>query len=200
MATYDFINTRQIVKYQTGRALVEFNDKLSIADPEKASNLHSNFSKIKIVANNYENGSIITEANINPDTMKLLATMILSGEKIEYSEQKINPYSKNEKGEAKVNSFSIKFNEKMRYPWNIVVENGYAIPEKQPTGGTATKKGTYRKDKEVKIFIDDMSIKKMMLTIKDYIAVFEADAFSKLMPKRTELEEKIREERNNQAS
>ena len=42
------------------------------------------------------------------------------------------------------------------YPWCIIVENGRAVKEKTPTGGTHIKSGTYKKQRSVYVNINDL--------------------------------------------
>lgn len=86
------VNPRQIYKYQTGKNLLELNDRLSVADAEQASNLHSSYSKIHVVALDYSQGTgdktIVADLNLDPDTVKYLAEEVLRGVPIDFSEQK----------------------------------------------------------------------------------------------------------------
>lgn len=68
------------------------------------------------------------------------------------------------------------------------MENGWGIPEKQANGGTALAKGSYQKEKQVKVFLSDIDFKKMIIQTRDYIRTFEIINFSNLMKKRTEFE------------
>lgn len=188
-------NTRQIAKYQTGKALLEFNDHLQPAPIEKASNLHSSFSKIKMVGMDYSEGkgdkTVIVNLNINPDTAKYLAEEVLRGVKLEFSEQKVLSSSQpNEAGEFRVTILTIKYNESMRLPWNVFLESGWGQTEKNAAGGTGLKKGTYRKERAVKVFMGDPDFKKLMVTVRDYIRAFEQNVFSMLMTDRQAYEQK----------
>lgn len=189
-----FVNTRQICKYQTGKSLIEFNDRLQIAKVENAANLHSTYSKIYVVAMDYSKGkgdnTVIADLNLDPDTVKYIYDEVRSGKPLTFTEQKILAHKKNEAGESKVTIFSIKFNEKMNYPWNVIVENGVGIPEKQENGGTALQRGSYKKEKQVRLFISDMDMKKLFRTINDYIVAFEASIIGPLLKERAEFEEK----------
>lgn len=190
------VNPRQIAKYQTGKNLIEFNDRLAIADGKQASQIHSAFSKIYVVALDYSQGkgdkAIVADLNLDPDTAKYLAEEVLRGVQVDFSEQKILVHKKHPEDDrlCKVTIFSIKYNEKMRYPWNVVVENGWGIPETQENGGTALAKGSYKKEKAVKLFISDNEFKKIMVKVRDYIRTFEVVNFANLIRMREEFEEK----------
>lgn len=188
------INPRQIVKYQTDKVLLEFNDHMSVADPSYASNIHSQYSKINVVAIDYSQGkkeqSIVADLNIDPDVFKYLAEEILHGTRINFSEQKVLVHKTNPANatECKVTKFIINYNDKMRCPWNIVVENGWGIPETQKNGGVALQKGSYRQEKTVKVFINDTNMKRIMIVVRDYIRNFEITNFEALMKARQQYE------------
>lgn len=197
-------NARQIAKYQTGKNLLEFNDKLSPADPEFASQIHSKYSKIHIVALDYSQGTgdktIIAEVNIDPDTMKFIAEEVLRGVQLDYSEQKILVHKKHPEDESKsrVTIFSVKYNGQMKYPWCVAVENGWGVPETQENGGTALSKGSYQKEKTVRVFISDIEFKKLMIQVRDYIRNFEIINYSALMKKRAEIEAQQKKEKKEE--
>lgn len=71
-----FENPRQIVKHQTSKKVLEFNDFLAIAPLEWAANLHARYSKIGIVIVDTTNGgkekAVVTNANVDPIVMKCL--------------------------------------------------------------------------------------------------------------------------------
>lgn len=202
--TTQYVNTRQICKYQTGKNLIEFNDRMSQADAENAGHIHSRYSKIKVVGKDYSKGTgekaVDVELNLDPSTVKTLVEMVFSGERINFKEQKILAHKKDDDGYSKVTNINMYYNDKMRLPWNIVLENGRGIAETQKTGGTAMKKGSYKKDQEVKIFMDDMSFKKMLKQLMDYIHYFELTAYARLMKERSALEEKFKKQNEEKAS
>lgn len=192
----NFVNPRQIAKYQTGKNLIEFNDRLVPANGEQASQIHAKHSKIYVVALDYSQGkgdkAIVADLNIDPDTAKYLAEEVLRGTHVDFSEQKILTHKKHPENDklCKVTIFTVKYNEKLRYPWNVVVENGWGIPEIQENGGTALAKGSYQKEKAVKVFLSDNEFKKIMVKVRDYIRTFELVNFPNLMRMREEFEEK----------
>jgi hypothetical protein len=201
-----FENARQIAKYQTGKALVEFNDRLSLAEAENASTLHSNYSKIHVVGIDYAKGkgpsAVVADLNIDPDTAKTLAAMILSFVPTDdivtvLREEKILSFRKNDAGESKVTKFTVGYNPKMNLPWNITVENGMGIPQvNSNTGGTAIKSGSYRQEKLVKLVLNDFSMKRLMIQVSDYIKAFEISHFQEMLAKRAAYEQEQMESRN----
>lgn len=193
-----FKNPRQITKYQTDKKLIEFNDRLSPASVESASQIHAGWSKINVVGIDYTEGkkekASVVDANLDPDTIKYLYAEIARNEKnLNFSEQKVLSSKLNAAGEAKVTIFTLKYNDKMRYPWNLSIENGFGKTEKQVNGGTALQKGTYRKEKALQIVINDMELKKMFLTVKDYIDIFEHITLPELLRQRDVYEQKNRQ-------
>ncbi|MDD4804609.1 MAG: hypothetical protein PHN69_05485 [Candidatus Pacebacteria bacterium] len=196
------VNTRQITKYQTGKTLLELNDRMVVNDNNQFGRIHSAFSKIHVVALDYSKGtgSLTVKADLNIDPIVILylaEEVMIKGDQLNYSEQKILAHKKNPENEkeSRVTIFSAKYNSKMRYPWNIIVENGWGVAVKQPTGGTSLGRGTYRKDKQVKIVMADNEFKKMLIATRNYIQKFEHFAFFKLMKKRTLFEEEKRKEK-----
>lgn len=192
-------NARQITKFQNSKNLIEFNDRLAVASAEAASSLHSPYSKIHVVALDYSQGTgdktVIVEANIDPEKMKYLAHAILHGQLTRWSEQKILAHRTNENGESRVTIVTIEYNEKMNSPWIIQIENGMAIPVKTATGGTMAQKGSYRREKAVRVFISDEHMKTMMLQVLDYIRAWEIAVLPSLVRARNKMEEEERASR-----
>lgn len=189
-------NARQIAKFQNNKCLIEFNDRLAMAPVESASSLHSPFSKIRVVALDYSQGTgdktVIVEANINPEKMKYLAHSILSGTLTKWTEQKILAHRKNERGESRVTIVTIEYNSQMKSPWIVQVDNGMAIPVKTASGGTMAQKGSFRKEKSVRLFISDEHMKTMMLQVLDYIRAWEIAVLPSLIRARNKKEEEER--------
>lgn len=116
-----------------------------------------------------------------------------------YNEQKINPNEKkkNEKGEYPVTVLRIDYNPKMRYCWTVYMENGWGEIEKRDNGGIFIKKGSYRKEKETKVVVDDESFREMIRQMNDYIFQKELLFMSQLQKQLAEYEEKKRQEAAN---
>ena len=116
-----------------------------------------------------------------------------------FSEQKINPNEKrkNEKGEYPVTVFQIDYNPNMRYCWTVYMENGWGEIDKRENGGIFIKKGSYRKEKETKVVVDDESFREMIRQMNDYIFQKELLFMSQLQKQLAEYEEKKRQEAAN---
>ena len=54
------------------------------------------------------------------------------------------------------------------------------------------KKGTYKAEGRVKLFLSDMEAKKLMLTVNDYIRAWEVSAIRTLLPLRDQAEKEER--------
>jgi hypothetical protein len=106
-------------------------------------------------------------------------------------EQKINPNAANPANgnEYKVTNFLVEFNPRMRSPWTVSIENGWGQLERRQNGGFNIKKGSYRKEKAVKAFIEDEKFREMIRECNDYIMHFEQCVFAELMRQRNEFEE-----------
>lgn len=112
-----------------------------------------------------------------------------------YREQKINPNAANPANgdEFKVTLFSVEYNPKMRSPWTVIIENGWGQLDRRDNGGTAIKRGSYRKEKTVKAFIDDERFRELMRECNDYVVHFEQYVFGTLMKEREAYEKKQKE-------
>jgi hypothetical protein len=193
-------NTRQIVKYQTNKYLLEIIDNLHLAEPENASNIHHKYSRLKINALDYSQGTgektITADANIDATTAKYIAEIALRlspNDKIKvYSEQKILSHALNDSGLAKVTIFSILYDSSRTYSWQIIVENGLGKPQKQSTGGIALEKGSYKREKQVQVYMSDMDFKKLILKVRDYILIWETVHLRSLLQERDKYEQSTR--------
>lgn len=180
-------NPDQICKYQTSKTLIEFRDRLQAAPAEQASNLHSPFSKINVVAMDYSNkeeGTVIVEVNLDPEVLKYIANELLLGKQFAWEQQKVLHRRTNNAGECRTTKMSIKFQAELSNPWIIVVENGWGKAEKQPNGGIALAKGTYRKEKQVRVFLTEQAIKQLFLQVRDYLMAWECVVMGDLVHNR----------------
>ena len=59
------------------------------------------------------------------------------------------------------------------YPWCIIVENGRAVKEKTPTGGTHIKSGTYKKQRSVYVNINDLDFFNIVYRTARFIESWE---------------------------
>lgn len=87
-----FDNSNKITKYQTGKGLIEFTDKLNLAKPDKASNIHVGKTKdgylsvIGMLISDYSKGTgentVSTNFNLSPAVVRYLrhaAAQFVSG-------------------------------------------------------------------------------------------------------------------------
>jgi len=192
-------NPRQIVKYQTNKYLLEVIDHLQIADPENASHIHNKYSRLKINALDYSQGTgektVFANANIDAVTAKYIAEIVLSSPsgnpskaKV-YSEQKILSHALNDNGLAKVTIFTIMYDSGRNYCWQITVENGSGKPQKQSSGGIAVEKGSYKKGNQIQVYMNDIDCKKYFLTVRDYVLAWETVHLRSLLQDRARYEE-----------
>lgn len=130
--------------------------------------------EIKAAIENYKKGTLKPKAvEHNAPASKIL----LSEKKILGNDNNKNPQNAEE---YKVTLLTIEYNPKMKSCWTVYLENGWGQKELNPNGGYSIKKNTYRKEKDVKIFIDDEKFRDMMLECKDYITFKESKFFMAL--------------------
>ena len=172
-------NPRQIHKYQTSKYLLEALDFLQPADVENASHLHHKYSRIRLVGLDYSKGTgdstVTADINLDAGTVKYITEVILHGNynpKV-YSEQKILSHTRDESGMAKVTAFNIMYDSSRNYCWQVSIENGVGVPQKHETGGIALQKGTYKKLKQVNIYMNDIDMKKFFIKVRDYVNTWE---------------------------
>lgn len=67
------------------------------------------------------------------------------------------------------------------YPWCIIVENGRAVKEKTPTGGTHIKSGTYKKQRSVYVNINDLDFFNIVYRTARFIESWELTFGPKLI-------------------
>ena len=77
------------------------------------------------------------------------------------------------------------------------MENGWGEIDKRENGGIFIKKGSYRKEKETKVVVDDESFREMIRQMNDYIFQKELLFMSQLQKQLAEYEEKKRQEAAN---
>ena len=153
----------QIAIYMTNKKLCEFTDKLKPAPVEYYAHMHAQgeeqsdgfraYSCIGVVLQDYSNGkgdkTVRVTANLSPGFFPfVLSRMQNDLDRFDFTEEKIfgDP---DENGLSTVTKLSIKRasvgndGKRRNYPWCIIVENGRAVKEKTPTGGTHIKSGTY---------------------------------------------------------
>jgi hypothetical protein len=183
----------QIAIYMTNKKLCEFNDKLKAAPVEYYGHLHAQGEKVEgersqrscigIVLQDYSNGTgnktVRVSANLAPEFFAYaLSRVSLGVELFEFYEEKIfgDP---DKEGKSMVTKVSIKRasvgpdGKKRNYPWCVIVENGRAVKEGMQTGGVHMKKGSYQKERQVFVNINDYDFFRLMQQTTRYINAWE---------------------------
>ena len=183
----------QIAIYMTNKKLCEFNDKLKAAPVEYYGHLHAQGEKVEgersqrscigIVLQDYSNGTgnktVRVSANLAPEFFAYaLSRVSLGVELFEFYEEKIfgDP---DKEGKSMVTKVSIKRasvgpdGKQRNYPWCVIVENGRAVKEGTQTGGVHMKKGSYQKERQVFVNINDYDFFRLMQQTTRYINAWE---------------------------
>ena len=183
----------QIAIYMTNKKLCEFNDKLKAAPVEYYGHLHAQGEKVEgersqrscigIVLQDYSNGTgnktVRVSANLAPEFFAYaLSRVSLGVELFEFYEEKIfgDP---DKEGKSMVTKVSIKRasvgpdGKKRNYPWCVIVENGRAVKEGTQTGGVHMTKGSYQKERQVFVNINDYDFFRLMQQTTRYINAWE---------------------------
>lgn len=183
----------QIAIYMTNKKLCEFNDKLKAAPVEYYGHLHAQGEKVEgersqrscigLVLQDYSNGTgnktVRVSANLAPEFFAYaLSRVSLGVELFEFYEEKIfgDP---DKEGKSMVTKVSIKRasvgpdGKKRNYPWCVIVENGRAVKEGTQTGGVHMKKGSYQKERQVFVNINDYDFFRLMQQTTRYINAWE---------------------------
>ena len=183
----------QIAIYMTNKKLCEFNYKLKAAPVEYYGHLHAQGEKVEgersqrscigIVLQDYSNGTgnktVRVSANLAPEFFAYaLSRVSLGVELFEFYEEKIfgDP---DKEGKSMVTKVSIKRasvgpdGKKRNYPWCVIVENGRAVKEGTQTGGVHMKKGSYQKERQVFVNINDYDFFRLMQQTIRYINAWE---------------------------
>lgn len=189
-------NPRQITKYQTGKYLLEALDFLQVADTENASHIHHKYSRIRLVGLDYSKGTgtntVTVDVNLDPGAIKYLAEAFINSLPVSgrtfFSEQKILAHNKDSQGRAKATAITIYYDNSRTYCWQITIENGVGIAQRQSTGGVAMQKGSYQKQKAVSVYMSDMEIKKFFIKVRDYINTWETIHLRMLLNERAKYE------------
>ena len=183
----------QVAIYMTNKKLCEFNDKLKAAPVEYYGHLHAQGEKVEgersqrscigIVLQDYSNGTgnktVRVSANLAPEFFAYaLSRVSLGVELFEFYEEKIFGDPEKE-GKSMVTKVSIKRasvgpdGKKRNYPWCVIVENGRAVKEGTQTGGVHMKKGSYQKERQVFVNINDYDFFRLMQQTTRYINAWE---------------------------
>ena len=208
----------QVAIYMTNKKLCEFNDKLKAAPVEYYGHLHAQGEKVEgersqrscigIVLQDYSNGTgnktVRVSANLAPEFFAYaLSRVSLGVELFEFYEEKIFGEPDKE-GKSMVTKVSIKRasvgpdGKKRNYPWCVIVENGRAIKEGTQTGGVHMKKGSYQKERQVFVNINDYDFFRLMQQTTRYINAWELTNGPKKIREAMQIMEQQRaSERNN---
>ena len=208
----------QVAIYMTNKKLCEFNDKLKAAPVEYYGHLHAQGEKVEgersqrscigIVLQDYSNGTgnktVRVSANLAPEFFAYaLSRVSLGVELFEFYEEKIfgDP---DKEGKSMVTKVSIKRasvgpdGKKRNYPWCVIVENGRAVKEGTQTGGVHMKKGSYQKERQVCVNINDYDFFRLMQQTTRYINAWELTNGPKKIREAMQIMEQQRaSERNN---
>ena len=208
----------QVAIYMTNKKLCEFNDKLKAAPVEYYGHLHAQGEKLEgersqrscigIVLQDYSNGTgnktVRVSANLAPEFFAYaLSRVSLGVELFEFYEEKIfgDP---DKEGKSMVTKVSIKRasvgpdGKKRNYPWCVIVENGRAVKEGTQTGGVHMKKGSYQKERQVFVNINDYDFFRLMQQTTRYINAWELTNGPKKIREAMQIMEQQRaSERNN---
>mgnify|MGYP000106063224 CR=1 FL=1 len=184
----------QIAKYATDKKLIEFTDKLKLPPVEFYAHVQANgdkdangdplYSNIGIKLLDYTNGTgnktVSVEANISSDALMFVFSKLQQGVNT-FSMQEDKIFGEpNEKGRCKVTKLSIvrmfkgEGKNEIKYPWNVKVENGTGIKERNSkTGGTYIQANSFVKDAEVSVFLNDRDFFKLLSRVSSYVSVWE---------------------------
>lgn len=183
--------SKQISVHKGKGSLIELNNCMKPASLHFPWHMHaegledeSGTSLIRFVMVDYNNRneSVSVYANLTPELVKYFYNQMLRGvEEFSFTQQKIFCDStKSQKGT--VTCFSIsrhEYNangEKRNYPWYVEIQNGTGIVEKTGNGGQHCKKGSYKVEKKVAIFLTDIDIFVLFCRADSVIKAFERDA------------------------
>ena len=155
----------------------EFTDKLKPAPVEYYAHMHAQgeeqsdgfraYSCIGVVLQDYSNGkgdkTVRVTANLSPGFFPfVLSRMQNDLDRFDFTEEKIF-------GDPDENGLS------------IIVENGRAVKEKTPTGGTHIKSGTYKKQRSVYVNINDLDFFNIVYRTARFIESWELTFGPKLI-------------------
>ena len=208
----------QVAIYMTNKKLCEFKDTSTAAPVDDYGHLHAQGEKVEgersqrscigIVLQDYSNGTgnktVRVSANLAPEFFAYaLSRVSLGVELFEFYEEKIfgDP---DKEGKSMVTKVSIKRasvgpdGKKRNYPWCVIVENGRAVKEGTQTGGVHMKKGSYQKERQVFVNINDYDFFRLMQQTTRYINAWELTNGPKKIREAMQIMEQQRaSERNN---
>jgi len=181
-STITAMNAENAVAYNNA---LQINSKLSII----AGLILKGFDNPETVLS--QNQKERLKASLTPSRTVEFKNQKLPPLKYEFTGDKITPI-KGQKDKGRVTKLTISFKgekeikktvngssepttvvEEARYPWTIQIENGTGVPEETNTGGTACKKGTFKKEAGVFIQLTNADFQDAMLRVVSFIDTFE---------------------------
>ncbi|MFR0985264.1 MAG: hypothetical protein ACLSFZ_00660 [Frisingicoccus sp.] len=172
--------------YKNNKGLVETYNCLKPAPKKFPWHIHAGgkkegYSLIRFVAADYSNGKgdklVSAYANLQPeDVLFLFARLCFGFEHVELSQQKI--YNDREKGgivtilNVTRNAY-VKDGKEREHPWMINIRNGTGVAAYNRNGGQYCKKGSYREEKNVSIYLDDREMFRLLYRTCAVIVAFE---------------------------
>jgi len=188
---------RGIASIKNEKSLVEFTNKLQVAELSQFSRLLGEKSKIGIVIQDYSKGTgkenIIVEANILPEEalglLERAKAIVYYGGKGDFQDSWVKTFGEyeDEHGKKDGNAIVTKLmisrrstdssGKPMRYPWNIQIENGKG---KMAEGKNALVSGTYVCLKKAYKQVSDEDLIGVLIRVSSCIREFEHHAASVL--------------------
>ncbi len=212
--------SKQIAVYKTGKALIEFNDKLNTAPEENYAHIHAKgeelfgvkqYSLIGIVMQDYSKGtgdnSVRVTANISPEQAQFIFSKVaIPVKEFYFYSEKIFGIPDKE-GYSQMAKTTIKRapngadGKPSRYPWQVFIENGKGKQQKTEIGGISAQKGSYVCTAKVGIYINDEDFFTLFCRVDSFIKIFETTYGCKLVKDGRKMYSDIIAEKNkNKAS
>lgn len=186
----NFGPSAQIHLYQTSKKLLEFTNKMVIADVDNYGNIHSHGgggnipSRIGLQLQDYSAGkgdaNVKLFANVSPAEIAYLYTLVKRGDSdVNFVQQKIIAAKKGNDGRAPVTKLEIvradkdKSGNERKLKWFVRLTNGSGIPEESATGGVQCKPGSFTKEKEAYINFNDEDMFKALHEVNTFIDLWQ---------------------------
>lgn len=186
----NFAPSPQIHKYQTSKKLLEFTNKMVVADVDNYGNVHSQGgggnipSRIGLQLQDYSAGkgdsNVKLFANISPSEVAYLLMLIKRGDSdINFVQQKIIAAKKGNDGRAPVTKLEIirtdkdKSGNERRLKWFIRMTNGSGVPGESATGGVQCVAGSFQKEKDAYINLGDEDMFKALHKVQTFIELWQ---------------------------
>jgi len=181
--------SHQIHLYQTNKKLLEFTNKMVVADVDEYAHIHSHGkgsipSRIGLQLQDYSAGTgeanVKVFANLSPSDISYLLMLMKRGDKeVMFSQQKIIAVKKDKDGRAPVTKLEIGRADKDRngnerkLKWFVKITNGSGIPMETATGGIQCKQGSFTREKEAYINLSDEDMYKALFEVDNFIRLWE---------------------------